>query len=106
MQELKVCRPELPILKVNRRELVITEKDIIASNGYYWWFETKTIHDRRGRHNIPISKTLCKRLVKKGVLYLFKRVDYFAPVQFYKFDIEKLKQFLKEESEKKKSKEK
>lgn len=106
MQELKVCRPELPILKVNRHELEIGENDIVGTNGAYWWFRTRMKYEGWKAYPMPVSKTLCKKLVKKGVLYVVETDERNSSVQYYKFDIEKLKLFLKEEAEKKKLKEK
>ena len=78
MQELKVCRPELPILKVNGQELEIGENDIVCTNGNCWWFETRCVFYGWHSYNLPISKTLCKKLVKKGVLYFVKKGNYFS----------------------------
>ena len=104
MQELKVCRPELPILKVNRQELEIGENDIVCTNGNCWWFETKVINGWEC-YDMPI-KTLCKKLIRKGILYYVDKDEVNWFLRYYKFNIEKLKLFLKEEAEKKKSKEK
>ena len=94
----------MALLKVGKHVLDVTKDDIVCTNGSRWWFETKVINGW-GCYDMPI-KTLCKKLIRKGILYYVDKDEVNWFLRYYKFNIEKLEEYLKEESEKKKSKEK
>lgn len=88
-------------LKIGRQVFDITEKDIVMFNGACWQLITQTV--RGGWHDYypTVSKTLCEKLLKKNILILVKKEREYTTesgkqmgLYYYKFDMDKLNEFL------------
>ena len=89
---------------IGRRTFEIGEKDVVLFNGACWQLITQTIF--KGRHNTypRMAKSLCQKLLKKNVLILVKKEKEYMTsdgeqmgLYYYKFDIDKLAEFLEQE---------
>lgn len=88
-------------LKVGRNVFDINEKDVVLFNGACWQLITRRVFD--GWHNVTpsISKVICNKFVKKNILVMFKKENEYITsdgkqmgLYYYKFDIEKLNEYL------------
>lgn len=91
-------------LKIGRNVFEITEKDVVLFNGACWQLLTQTIH--RGWHNYypSMSKIMCEKFVKKGILVMYRKKDEYVTgdgkqmgLYYYKFDVDKLNEYLSKE---------
>ena len=88
-------------LKIGRNTYDINEKDRLLFNGAVWQITTRTVFDGWYEYYPIVSKTLCQRLLKKGILILVKKEkEYVATngqqmgLYYYKFDMDKLNEFV------------
>lgn len=88
-------------LKVGRNVFDINENDIVLFNGACWMLLTRKIIKGWHDYSPTVSKALCKKLVKKNVLVMFKKErEYLTSdgeqmgLYYYKFDMEKLEEYL------------
>lgn len=88
-------------LKINRRNFDITNRDVVLFNGACWQLITQTYFSNWYNHYPLMSKTMCERFVKKGILVLHEKKDEYITssgkqmgLYYYKFDIEKLNEYL------------
>ena len=88
-------------LKIDRKVFDITEKDVVLFNGACWQLITQTIHSGWNDYYPTVSKTLCEKLLKKNILILVKKEREYTTesgkqmgLYYYKFDIDKLNEFL------------
>lgn len=82
----------------------ITEKDVVLFNGACWQLISQTVF--RGWHSYypPMSKIMCEKFVKKGILVLYQKKDEYITQEgkqmglyYYKFDMDKLNKYLNKE---------
>lgn len=92
------------VLKVGRHLYDINENDVVMFNGACWQLITRSIFS--GWHSYPptVSKVICEKFVKKGILVLYKKEREYTTAEgkqmglyYYKFDINKLKDYLHRE---------
>ena len=88
-------------LKIGRKVFDITEKDVVLFNGACWQLITQTIFSGWHSYYPTMSKTICEKFVKKGILVIYQKKDEYITMNgeqmglyYYKFDIDKLKEFL------------
>ena len=93
-------------IKIQRKEFEITNKDIILFNGACWQLLTQKVFKDWNECCPTISKTMCEKFVKKDILVMVKKEkEYIASngkqmgLYYYKFDIEKLENYLKNSNE-------
>lgn len=92
-------------LKIGRLVFDITEKDVVMYNCACWQLITQKIRKGWRDYTPKLSKILCEKFVKKGILVLFKEDGGYVTadgrqmgLSYYKFDIPKLVEYLSKES--------
>ena len=70
-------------IKVRKKELLLTEKDIIMDNGACFQLITQSYIENWHSRYYVISKTTCKKLIKDQVLILHNR-DEQKGLNYYK----------------------
>lgn len=88
-------------LKISRKVFDITKKDVVLFNGACWQLITQTIFGGWHSYYPKMSKTMCEKFVKKGILILTNKKDEYITedgkqmgLYYYKFDIDKLNEFI------------
>lgn len=91
-------------LKIGRMFFDITEKDVVLFNGACWQLISQTIHSGWNSYYPPMSKIMCEKFVKKGILVLYQKKDEYITQEgkrmglyYYKFDMDKLNEYLNKE---------
>ena len=91
-------------LKIGREFFDITEKYVVLFNGACWQLTSQTIFRGWHSHYPSMSKTMCERFVKKGILVLYQKKDEYITskgkqmgLYYYKFDMDKLNEYLNKE---------
>lgn len=91
-------------LKIGRNTFEISEKDVVLFNGACWQLITQKVFRDWHYHFPTMSKALCDKLLKKNVLNLVKKENEYMTsdgermgLYYYKFDVDKLAEFLKQE---------
>lgn len=88
-------------LKLGRNIFNITDRDVVLFNGVCWQLISQEIF--QGYHMCfpSISKTMCEKFVKKGILIMYKKEKEYLTkdgkqmgLYYYKFDMDKLNEFL------------
>ena len=88
-------------LKIGRKVFDITEKDVVLFNGACWQLITQEIFSNYHYYSPTMSKTMCKKFVKKGILVMFKKEKEYTTMDgtqmglyYYKFDMDKLNEYI------------
>ena len=91
-------------LHINRRVYDITERDVVLFNGAVWQLITQNYFSGWHSYYPKISKITCEKFVKKNILVMFKKEKEYLTesgqqmgLYYYKFDMEKLEEYLKQE---------
>lgn len=88
-------------LKIGREVFDITEKDVVLFNGACWQLITQKIFSNYHYCSPTMSKTMCEKFVKKGILMMFKKEREYTTMDgkqmglyYYKFDMDKLNEYI------------
>lgn len=88
-------------LKINRKLFDINDKDIVLFNGACWQLITRLIFSGWHSYYPTMSKLMCEKFVKKGILIMFKKTGEYLTVDgrqmglyYYRFDMEKLNEYI------------
>lgn len=88
-------------LKIGRKVFDITEKDVVLFNGACWQLITQEIFSNYHYYPPTMSKTMCEKFVKKGILVMFKKEKEYTTMDgkqmglyYYKFDMDKLNEYI------------
>ena len=90
-------------LKFGRNVFDITDEDVVMFNGACWQLISQKIFD--GWYDYPpkVSKTMCEKFVKKGILVIYRKEQEYVTqdgrqmgLYYYKFDMDKLNEFLEQ----------
>lgn len=88
-------------LKIGRKVFDITEKDVVLFNGTCWQIITQEIFSNYRYYPPTMSKTMCEKFVKKGILVMFKKEKEYTTMDgkqmglyYYKFDMDKLNEYI------------
>ena len=88
-------------LKFGRNVFDITDKDVVMFNGACWQLISQKIFDWWYNYSPKISKTMCEKFVKKGILVMYRKEQEYLTqdgkqmgLYYYKFDMNKLNEFL------------
>lgn len=88
-------------LKIGRKVFDITEKDVVLFNGACWQLITQEFFSNYCYYSPTMSKTMCEKFVKKGILVMFKKEKEYTTMNgkqmglyYYKFDMDKLKEYI------------
>lgn len=90
-------------LKLGRNIFDITDRDVVLFNGVCWQLISQEIY--KGYHTCSpsISKIMCEKFVKKGILIMYKKEKEYLTkdnkqmgLYYYKFDMDKLNKFLEQ----------
>ncbi len=95
----------MAILKINRKEFDINENDVALFNGVCWQLITRKIPNGWNYYYPQISVTLCKKLLKKDVLYMVKKEKEYITqggqqmgLYYYKFNMDNLEKYLESQT--------
>ena len=90
-------------LKFGRNVFDITDKDVVMFNGACWQLISQKIFDGWYNYSPKISKTMCEKFVKKGILVIYRKEQEYVTqdgrqmgLYYYKFDMNKLNEFLEQ----------
>ena len=90
-------------LKFGRNVFDITDKDVVMFNGACWQLISQKIFDGWYYYYPKVSKTMCEKFVKKGILVMYKKEQEYLTqdgrqmgLYYYKFDMTKLNEFLEQ----------
>lgn len=88
-------------LKFGRNVFNITDEDVVMFNGACWQLISQKIFDGWYDYHPKVSKTMCEKFVKKGILVMYKKEQEYLTqdgrqmgLYYYKFDMAKLNEFL------------
>ena len=88
-------------LKFGRNVFDITDKDVVMFNGACWQLISQKIFDGWYDYHPKVSKTMCEKFVKKGILVMYRKEQEYLTqdgkqmgLYYYKFDMAKLNEFL------------
>lgn len=81
-------------LKIGRKIFEITEKDVVLFNGACWQLISQEVFSGWNSYPPTISKTLCEKFVKKGILIESKKQGC---LHYYKFNLNELNNYLTEQ---------
>ena len=91
-------------LKIGRMFFDITEKDVVLFNGACWQLISQTVFQGWHNHYPSMSKIMCEKFVKNGILVLYQKKDEYITQEgeqmglyYYKFDMDKLNEYLNKE---------
>ena len=91
-------------LKIGRNTYDINENDVVLFNGACWMLTSRKVRKAWSESVPGMSKTLCKKLLKKNILILSEKKDEYVTsngqqmgMYYYKFDMDKLKEFVGEQ---------
>ena len=92
-------------LKIGRKVFDITDKDVVLYNGACWQLITQTIFKEWNDYHPVMSKAICDKFIKKGILVMYKKkYEYIASngnqmgMYYYKFDINKLTEYVNQQN--------
>ena len=60
-------------LKFGRNVFDITDKDVVMFNGACWQLITQKIHNGWNDYSPRVSKAICEKFVKKGILVIYRK---------------------------------
>lgn len=88
-------------LKIGKKVFDITEKDVVLFNGARWQLITQKIFSNYSYYSPTMSKIMCDKFVKKGILMMFKKEKEYTKMDgkqmglyYYKFDMDKLNEYI------------
>lgn len=91
----------MAVLKIGRHNVDINENDVVLFNGVCWQLITREIPDGWYSHPIKMSIALCKKLIKKNVLYMVKKEREYTTqdgqqmgLYYYKFNMDNLEKYF------------
>lgn len=89
-------------LKIGRDVFDVNDRDVVLFNGACWQLISRRIKSGWSSYCPKMSKTLSEKLLRKGVLYLVKKEGEYTTTEgkqmglcYYKFDMDKLVEFLR-----------
>ena len=90
-------------LKFGRNVFDITDEDVVMFNGACWQLISQKIFDGWYDYYPKVSKTMCEKFVKKGILVMYKKEQEYLTqdgrqmgLYYYKFNMAKLNEFLEQ----------